>query len=42
MKQEKRTEIYIKGAYTEPKDGDMWEFSDGVFYYSEGVWYSET
>ena len=41
MTQEQRTEIYIKGAYTEPKDGDMWGFMDGVFYYSEGVWHLE-
>lgn len=38
MTNEQRTEIYLNGAYTEPKDGDLWDFEDGTFMYENGIW----
>ena len=38
---EERTSIYVKGACTDPKDGDMWDFKDGTWYYEGGLWFSQ-
>jgi hypothetical protein len=38
MTQEQRTKFYINKACTEPKNGDLCDFSDGTFIYEDNMW----